>query len=365
METFMKKSALIVLFAGMLALLSVTAVHAATVPGCNKEVHDAQKNQADAMRVRDKAYSREIIKRNDPALGMTCFDQAMGITGRLGGIFSDVFTPSLASIANTNVFSGADTATSLINMFTKGGTGNLLINNLNNVITPTLNEFLNDFTGTLSQILGTTIGNFLNTIVGSINTALSAINTYVGTITGTISSIVTFINNIQTIANQLSIALPQAVIIAITTTLKAIQSALNAAMSALMAAVNAAISAIMSGVMALINSLTNIACDRIADLWADGNPTGGAESVEGNGIEFDTPYYTYDDLLAGSPAGAGPDLLDELGNTFNAGVLSAALSDLTSKLNAPCNIKSWKTPPIFPPASTTSAIIGLMADPCP
>jgi hypothetical protein len=289
----------------------------------------------------------------------------MGVTSRLGAIFSDVYTPTIPSIANTLVFAGPDTATSLNNMFMRGGTGNLLINNLNSVITPTLNEYLNDYTGTLSLVLGTTSGNFLNTIIGGINSALSGIGSYVGTIAGSISSIMSFIGNINIISNQLSLALPQAVVIAITTTLRSIQSALSSAVSALMSAVNAALSAIMSGIMSLIFGSTNMNCDRIADLWADGSPTTGAESIEGNGIEYDTPYYTYDELLTGAPAGAGPDMMDELGTTFNTNILNTALSDLTTKLNAPCNISSWKTAPVFAPGSTTTDVISLMADPCP
>lgn len=367
----MQKLFLIAFFAGLLSVLSVTAVQAAPAPrpGCGTDMLDVQKNHADSMRVRDKSYTREIIKRNDPALGMTCFDRAMSVTARLGNIFSDVFTP-VSAIANTNVFTGgSDTATSIIDNFLgANGKGNLLVFNLDNVITPTLSEYLNDFTGTLSEILGTTIGNFLSSVTGAISGVLSTLSTLTGAIGGTITSILGYISTIQTIAAQLGLALPQALVLAITAALKIAQGFVDTLVAAVVALINSIVDGIMTAVMGLVNTLSDLTCNRIADLWNDGDPTSGAESVEGNGIEFDTPYFTYVDLLSGAPPGAGPDMLGELDNAFNMGILGAAMSDMTTLLNAPCgvgNLKTWKRAPIIPVNTTVAGIIGMMADPCP
>lgn len=370
----MKRTAAIALFAGLLSVLSATSVYAQAAPGCNDgssggpAVTEILDNQAEAMAVRDKAYYRGIAPPPDPSAGMSCMDKAMGMTARLGGLFSDNFNGGLTGIVNTAVFTaGGDTAASLTNMFLRSGSGNLLINNLNNVVAPTLNQFLGNFSGGLAGVLGAYIGNFLNTIMGPINTALDAINTYIGTVTGAINTVMGYITQIQNIANQLGIALPQAVVLTVTSLLQTVQTTLQAAMAAVTGAINAAIQAIMQGIMTLIGNLTNMACDRIGQLWNDGDPNAGAESIEGSGITEDVPYFTFRELVTNSIPGlnAASAMADELNNASNTAALNRAMTDLTTRLNAPCTIRSWKTPPVVGAGTTVTALIGMMADPCP
>ncbi|MFH1157966.1 MAG: hypothetical protein V1721_03665, partial [Pseudomonadota bacterium] len=56
--------------------LPVTAARAQLAPGCNQQIMDIQMRHSDAVRTRDKAYERQILKHSDPTEGLTCFDQA-------------------------------------------------------------------------------------------------------------------------------------------------------------------------------------------------------------------------------------------------------------------------------------------------
>lgn len=369
MIKILKKSLAIALFAGALSLFAASAAHAQAA-GCNTgagggpSFFQMQSNHADAMRVRSRGYSRGMIKRNDPTGGLTCLDQAMGITARLGGIFSDVM-PTVTGIANTSVFTGGTgTGASIANNYVN----NLLVNNLNTMITPTLNQFLGNFGGGIGGLLGTTVGNFLNTIMGPINGALTGITTYVGSITGTVTTIMNTINQIQAIANQLGIALPQAVVLAITTALRGFQAAVNAAISTLTAAMSAAIKGILNAIMANLTASTNMQCDRVQNFWNSRGNTpaapGGFRSIEGSGIQEGTPFFSTRQLLSGA-TGAANDMADELDNATNQTVLNAAMNDLTTNLNGPCTLRSWKTAPVIPANTTLGGVIALMGDPCP
>lgn len=72
--------------------LSVTAGHAGPPPAfepCDPDYRMILEHQADAIRVRNRAYAAEIITRNESTLKLTCFDQAMRLSTRLGYVFSD------------------------------------------------------------------------------------------------------------------------------------------------------------------------------------------------------------------------------------------------------------------------------------
>lgn len=364
----MKKAAAIVLFAGLMSVLSATSVYAQATPGCDDTVKEILDNHSEAMTVRDKSLYRGIAPPPDPSSGMSCMDKAMGMTSRLGSLFSDNFDGGLTGIVNTAVFTaGGDTAASLANMFMRSGQGNLLISNLNGVVAPTLNQFLGNFSGGLGGVLGAYIGNFLDSIMGPINGALASINTYISTVTGTINTVMGYISQIQTIANQLGTALPQAVVLSVTNLLQTVQSTLQGAMAAVTGAINSAMQLIMQGIMSLIASSTNMVCDRIGLLWNDGDPTSGAKSIEGNGITEDVPYFTFRELVSNTVPGLNPTsaMADELNNASNVAALNRAMADLTTRLNAPCQIRTWKTPPVVTAGTTVTALIGMMNDPCP
>jgi len=61
-----------------------------TEPGCDPQIMGFLDDLANAVRVRNRAYEMEILSRNESTLGLTCFDQAMRLSTRLGYIFSDV-----------------------------------------------------------------------------------------------------------------------------------------------------------------------------------------------------------------------------------------------------------------------------------
>lgn len=359
----MRKFNLLALCVAAMMMLSITAVQAASAPGCdsadpNTSIMGVMQNQGDAMRVRDKAYARQIIKRNDPSLGMTCFDEAMGLTSRLGSIFSDVKS---VTAAPSGVFTGAIDYTL--------GVDKLLINNLSSAVTPALSGYLDDFDiGSLSAALGAYITGALAAVTGVVNAAIAPILATITSVTGTLTTIQGYITTFNTIANSLSLPLPHLSVAPIIAALNAAVAAVQAMISTVMGTITAAISSLISTVLSqIMGPLTDLTCDNISNLWDDGNPTGGAVSIEGSGIETGTPYFTLDDLFGGSPAGVGAALLAELSTSSSAGILNKAASDLTTLLDAPKaagGLPSWKRVPAgLNAASSVSAIIGLMNTP--
>lgn len=356
MKTF--RNALFVLcFSVLLAGFSVSA-SAAPKEGCNQEFLDVQKRHAEAMRVRDKAYTRETVKRNDTAVGMTCFDQAMGLTSRLGLIFSDVI-PDVPPPPNTTVFTPALE-------YPEFGSDEWLIEDLGTVVEPVLSAYLDDFIGTPSDLLGLgTATSLFSGILGGISGTIGSITGVVSGFLGTISTLNGWISTITGIANTLSLPLPAATIIAITTFLNTVQSTISGLMSSIQAAMSAAIMPIINSITSYIaGPATDMTCDRIAQLWSGPAAPPDGQPIEGSGIEGGAPYFDYEQLLSGTPPGVGPDLLDEFTSGSNATLLSGALADVTGAgaLVAPgsASLSSWKVAPIFPVGSTTAAIIGGM-----
>lgn len=351
MGIFLKKALMLLGVTAFLSLFASTASFAVE-PGCNPDFLKIQQNHSEAMRVRDKAYSRETIKRNDTAVGMTCFDQSMGLTSKLGLIFSDVL-PDAPPAPNEEVFDvGLE--------YPNWGADDWLIEDLADVVDPVLSEYLNDYGDTLSDLLGlgTTLSDF-SAIFGPIDAVISTVNGILAGFAGSIATLNGWLNTITTISSNLSLPLPQPAILAITAALDAAQSTIDAMMSAIQAAVSAAIMPIIGNITADIAAIS-MDCDRIAELWNGAAPVADAAPIEGAGMEAGTPYFSFEDLVNGAPAGVGPDLLDELSAGGNGGFLGAALADLTGPLAAPGALSSWKTAPVFPPGTGTAAIIGGM-----
>ena len=344
----MKQGIFAILLTAVLLSLSVTA-HAQTAPGCAPEMLETQSNRSDALRVRDRAYQREVVKRTDPSLGMTCFDQALGVTARLGNIFSDRF-PYDVPAPDTNVFTPPLA-------YPRWGADEILLDELDRVVMPVLTNYVDDFGGALSEILGTTL---VTDLYSAILSPISAIQAAVDSFASDIAAIQTAINTILTIANTLSLPLPSATIIAIVAALKAAQSFAQSLIDALISAMNALVKPLIDALMAVImGPATDIDCDRMAQLWNDGDPFGGAASIQGNGIEDGVPYMTIAELLSGAVPG-GPDFMQELSNTFNVTILTDAANDLTGALAGPGSMPSWQTVPFFPVGTGTAAIISAM-----
>lgn len=130
--------------------LSVTAGYTQQLdPGCSPTMWSYMEDQADAMRARNKAYEREILNRQPSTLYLTCFDQAMALSARLGFIFSDNVMPNPPP-ANTVVFDdgsdgikppGADAASGTV-AFPGWGAQQSLAIDLYNVVNPEFDNWL-------------------------------------------------------------------------------------------------------------------------------------------------------------------------------------------------------------------------------
>lgn len=352
----MKNIFLIACFSLLLSCLSVTAVMA-TQPGCDASrggMLDVMQNHASALRVQDRAYAREIIKRNDPSLGLTCFDQALGLTSRLGLIFSDDITIPPA-LPNASVFQAPI-------QYPLFGAEQWLLVDLNTVITPVLNNYLDDFTGTLSEPLGTTIGNWLMGIVRALSGTLSAITDYISTMMGFIGSLSEIMDTINEILRLLGLASPLAVASLSALFNSTLTDILDMFISTTLATISSFLTPLLSNIIvALTGSLTDMNCNRIDQIWNGGSGApGGFVGVEGSGIESGTPYFNFEALVGRAVSGGGFDLMDELANTKNSAILRKALSDLKGPLSAPGIMPSWKAVPVIPAGASVTDIIKRM-----
>lgn len=340
------------LFSAFLGL-SVTASYAQSkcLPGCDCEgIWEVQKNHADAMRVRDRAYERQIIKRNDSTLGLTCFDQAMRVTSRLGHIFSDnVPVPPLP--ANTSVFTPPLE-------YPHWGVENLLADELHTVITPVLGEVLNDFGGSLfGNIIAEAMGTLMDTASGFIGQILDEVGGTVDQIT----EIMELVDQIASLMDALGVVPPEGVVAAIAI-IDGLKATLDGLISGLTTILSTAINFIVGQLWSfLMSGVNDMDCHRIEELWNSAGIGGGIKSIEGTGLELGTPYFDFNTLLSGGPADGGTDFIQEIGNATNSGILSLALTDLTTKL-IPGGMPSYPaSPPAFPLTATVDDIIGAMA----
>lgn len=79
--------------------LSAPATVFAAAEGCNPQVIDAMQKAAQAKVAADKAATEQIIDKPDSVLTMTCFNQAAGVSAKLGGaIFTGDFTADIEPI---------------------------------------------------------------------------------------------------------------------------------------------------------------------------------------------------------------------------------------------------------------------------
>lgn len=284
----MKKAPVIAVLSILALGLVVTAAEAqvagCTTPGGANSMWGAMTNHSDALRVRNHAYAREIIKQPDSTLGLTCFDRALALTSRLGLIFSDAYLPNLPpGPANAAVFGAS--------AYSAYATDGWLIADLRNVISAGLQDHASDFADSPAKDLGATALKYLDTL------ALSSD-------------------------------------IAAMTTLTASQSMASA----------------------------GDACSRIAAAWGNTTPL-FAKAIEGGGPEDGAPYFSYSELLSGTPAGAGPDLLADLATATNSAILVNTLQDISAGgvLNGPTPPPAlWPAAPVLPADAKTSDIISQM-----
>ena len=394
----MKRIFLFVLLISAVLGLPVTAGYAqqALDPGCSQEMMNVLQDQADAVRARNRAYEREILNREPSTLYLTCFDQAMVLSSRLGYIFSDN-VPANPPPANTVVFTdgpngtvppGAGAAPGTL-AFPGWGARHLLALDLDTVVSPELdNELTNNFLPPWTQA----------------NNQLTQLVT-------TLQPIITQIINFQTGADANNETLYIALVMKIDALVNSFPTLALPALPAAEAKYTADI-ALLNALITTIESLrqTNMGkylaslkeavfdptmpCTNMDDLWngaknfADPNTTDFIPP-EGNYYPL-SPYFTLADLLNNGGQAAQPffvlapglvlpqkspvaaqvpppnnatlDFYQEL--KTDSPILNQALSDLSTQgappFAAPGNSTLWPLPPVFTPGSNALAIIKQM-----
>ncbi|TAL35521.1 MAG: hypothetical protein EPN97_07020 [Alphaproteobacteria bacterium] len=409
----MKKLLTIALFAAALFGLSVTASYAGSstecMPGCycpnagaspppnpsymignynpppgpngmmnHGGVLGLLENHSNSMRLRDKGYARQIIPQNDNGLGMTCYDRALALSARMGSIFSDV--------APAGAFPGANSVVFKSPIFSPAaGTDKYLIQALNDVVLPQLQNHVNDFTDSLSDNLGATVASaFMAAIMAAFNALLAPIMAAITTLNTAMSTLNTLFGTLKTAIRMLQFVTGVPFFPVVTGFLAAI----NAAWTAVRNFITATINAIQATIRGLVNALlgwlmggaTSMAaasgsgsgdCDRIQQLWGNGQPASFMTNAGPNweraltqtGRQGGTPYFSFGDLLSMNPAGAGANMIQELGNASNSTIVNSVLGDIGAGggLNRPGNILSYPTsPPAFPRGTLPAGIISGM-----
>lgn len=346
----MKKFPFIALLVFLAFGLPATAVFALD-PACDPQFAQIQREHADAMRARNKAYATQIIKKPDTAQGLTCFDQSLRNTSRLGLIFSDRITVPLP--ANTQIYN-APLA------FPNFGIDNLLATELDMLVSPVLSSFLGNFTGTLSEILGTSIGSALTSFVSALSGNLSAVTSGLSGVMSTVSTVTSAVSTLNNLVRVVLPSTPPIGVPVVTGLISAARSALNSAMSGFQSLMSGAISGPLAAIAGmLLGPGADMNCNRMPTLWNDYNPSAGAASIIGNGIELGTPYVNLGDFLSSVSTGMGTDYLDSLTGATSSNAITQAAAGLL-RLNAPGGIPSWKTPPVFAPNASTASIISGM-----
>lgn len=324
-------------------------------PGCAPEVMDLLTNQADAVRARNRAYEREIINRPESTLYLTCFDQSLAYSARLGYIFSDNVSPNPPP-ANTVVFTAALD-------YPDWGAQHPLVIDLRNVLSKPLdNELANNF------LPPWTPPNALSQLVTSINPILNAIKNFQtnepASPTASPKDYVDLVKQIDDLVTSFpTIAwddLPAAMdkynqlITDLNNLITAIDNNRKAKLQPLLTQLQNAVKAVN------LNTCTNI-----DDAWNDPHniaPTSKFYPPEGKYYPL-TPYLTLDEVLnapTSPPAQATPEFVKELQNATDSQLLNNALGDLTGPLSQPGQSDIWPIAPRFPATALTTDIISQM-----
>lgn len=401
----MKKILLVALFAMLMAGLSVTASNAAR-PGCdgkrnaapaaneqgsdqydNNTFFGVQEGRAQSIRVRDRATARQTQHQNDNGPGMTCFDHAMGLTSRLGQLFSDDKPKGSIPAASTRAFGKV----AYPNYFSD----QWMTNALGVVIEPTLSKHAANFApDSLSTMLGATSFPSWGAFMGVINGFISSIMGVVGQITSYVNTLNTLWTYFQQIVDLLNGMVPLAIMawvpIIVNFWNSVVLPLINATIAALMSTIGGFINSITSQIMGALGSMTNFMnplspmngggeCARIQNLWGVGggfpNTIGGISfltgpvmrALTGSGTQTGNAYFSYASLLTLAPAGTGTDFMNELKlpqPALNNDMMTRALGNLTGALSGPGagTLKSWTAPvPGMTNGATTAiSIIGNM-----
>jgi len=363
MKKLLLSGLVILAFLG-LPVVSVEAQQALD-PGCSPDMWGYMQHQADAVRARNRAYEREILHRQQSTLYLTCYDQAMAMSAKLGLIFSDLIYPNPPP-ANYLVFPN-------VAYPDWGATQPTLGLDLNNVVNPVFNTWL---IGGPPTIPPPALFNFLpqwfaqqNNQLGLQAIVLNEIMAGIAAIqaggnppaTGTYNALVQQINALVN-------SMPNTPIQGL--------SPLNTAYTTMIAQLEAVATSfesteaptmgnVMYQLAQVILSFQDT-CTREDDLWDKLDPAYNTQDVgvfyppEGQYYPF-TPYYTLKDFLTNNPPQsppATPDFVQELGDATDSNALKQALNDLNNELDHAGQSPLWPAPPQFsqPNASAQDVI---------
>jgi hypothetical protein len=344
----MKKILLIAALASAVLGLSATASHALE-PGCSDQFMPLLQHQADAMRARNRAYEREIINREESTLYLTCFDQAMALSARLGYIFSDN-VPADPPPANTFVFT-APLA------FPDWGAQQLLALDLNDVITPVLdNEMLNFLPPWVTPNSLTVLANQLKPTIA----AIKAFQTNEAVAGGLLDQYIKLVKQIDKLVGTF-VSVSSAKLPGLMNQYLALTKQLDTLVKNIIKARDNALTPLLAKLKSTVFA-ANMNCTRLDDLWNKDNHT-TSEYYPPEGAYFPmTPYYSLKDFLTPNPPGATPVFLSELATATDAPILQTALGDLTNLLDAPGQLPQnlWPLPPTITPGMSTLQIIQQM-----
>lgn len=405
------------LTAGIL-MLSVTSANAINPcvprPGCSCQYFQAAENRAATIRVRDKAYMRQIMKQGDNTLGMNCFDKVLILSSKQGMIFSDTFPGAAFPPANLQAWDPSNAVNRQVYDPT-AGVGTNPRTNKSKVLGSQFELVFNEeakshtkasnFGDTLSAWLGATLFNFLSGYLAGLAAIFASMTTELNNLNTRFNDL---FNDIQTILNWIDI-LGGAIPSVVATTVPLITAAWNTIYTTLIGLINSIqglifgfVDDIFNVLRGAIGSLLQFAatpdqdpCARIKRLW---NPTSisgetlfaavgaaGFRPMEGGGIERGAPYFDINTLLnftgtMNDPLGAAIslaaalDLSDEIRNAANNPLLAAALTDLgvgglLNTRRAPAAGVIWPTIPAVAQDATpftlppeVDAVIGTLGD---
>jgi hypothetical protein len=318
-------------------------------PGCSSEMWGYMKDQADLIRSRNKAYEREILHRQQSTLYLTCFDQSMAVSAKLGLIFSDQINPAPPP-ANTTVFPnltyadwGASLPTMAMNLDTIFDTNppaefnNYLIGGPPPIASPARFNFLPEWHENDNQL--TLVAQAQQLILTQIMGWLAGDQAQAQSYTAAVTAINQFINALPTTPLQ---GLPQENIAYTTVLIPGLQQLVTTITTA-RGSIGGPLIAALAGAVTDFQDT----CTRADDLWDKVDPAYGPVypdpatepgvfyPPEGQYYTF-TPYYTLKDLLSRNqqlqePWHNAPDTVDftqELSNATDSAALKQALQDV-------------------------------------
>jgi len=371
--------------------LPVTAVYAQTTePGCNPQMWGYLEDQANATRARNKAYEREILNRQQSTLYLTCFDQAMALSAKLGVIFSDNITPAPPP-ANTTVFPGV--------VYPDWGAAQpTLAIDLNNVVNPVFDNWL---IGGPPAVPAPALFNFLPqwleqtpvqltnqlTVLATAEEAIIAsiaafqvtdAANVAATYTSLVSTINTFVQGLPIVPIQ---NLPPDV-----TQYQVYTTQLSLAVTSIEGSRTAGMTSLLASLASTVAAFP-YTCTRTDDLWQQLDPAydvtkpgvfypPAGMNTSGSPIYYPfSPYYSLMDFLgaSGTPPSQAttqtpqwqstgtPDFIQEMENTTDNAALNQALKDLTGPFWMSSGSNAiWPAPPNFSSVFLAQDIINQM-----